>query len=198
MSTKNKKASPTGVRYTDAQKKEVVDFVAQYNSSKGRGGQSAAAKKFKVTPLTIAAWIKASGAPKTKKAIKIVKNTKPVTAARPAKPGRSKKGVRYSTEQKQDVVDFVASYNAANGRGGQSKAASKFGLSVLTVATWLKKAGTSAKGTKALKAVAVPSGLASKVASLIAAGEQVRKAEVELQSLRAKYDALKSSIQASL
>lgn len=214
MSTKNKKASPTGVRYTDAQKKEVIDFVAQYNASNGRGGQSAAANKFNVTPLTISAWIKASGAPKAsgaskasgapkaKKALKIVKDAKPVTAAQPAKTGRSKKGVRYSAEQKQQVVDFVASYNAANGRGGQSQAASKFGLSVLTVATWLKKAGTSAKG-KAVKGgavttAAVPTGLASKVASFIAVGEQVRKAEEELQSLRAKYDTLKSSIQASL
>ena len=63
MSTKNKKSSATGVRYTDAQKKEVVDFVSQYNSKNGRGGQSAASNKFKVTPLTISAWIKASGAP---------------------------------------------------------------------------------------------------------------------------------------
>ena len=220
MSTKNKKASATGVRYSDAQKKEVVDFVAQYNSANGRGGQSAAAAKFKVTPLTISAWIKKLGAPKAKKAVKAapaakaVKAAAPVKAAKPAKAvkaGKSKKGVRYNAEQKQEVVDYVASYNAANGRGGQSHAAAKFGLSVLTVATWLKNAGTSAKGTKAkavvVKAVkaaapvavaAVPSGLAAKVASFIAVGEQVRKAEVELQSLRAKLDSLKSSIQASL
>jgi transposase-like protein len=223
MSTKNKKASATGVRYSDAQKQEVVDFVAQYNSANGRGGQSAAAAKFKVTPLTISAWIKKLGAPKAKKAVKAapaakaVKAAAPVKAAKPAKAvkaGKSKKGVRYNAEQKQEVVDYVASYNAANGRGGQSHAAAKFGLSVLTVATWLKNAGTSAKGTKAkavvvkaVKAVkaaapvavaAVPSGLAAKVASFIAVGEQVRKAEVELQSLRAKLDSLKSSIQASL
>lgn len=61
MSTKNKKAAATGIRYSDAQKKEVVDFVAQYNSSNGRGGQSAAAKKFKVTPLTVATWINKFG-----------------------------------------------------------------------------------------------------------------------------------------
>ena len=61
MSTKKKKAPPTGIRYSDAQKKEVVDFVIEYNSANGRGGQSAAAKKFKITPLTISAWIKASG-----------------------------------------------------------------------------------------------------------------------------------------
>lgn len=148
MSTKNKKASPTGVRYTDAQKKEVVAFVEQYNSANGRGGQSAAAAKFKVTPLTISAWIKALGAPaaKGKKAVKVVK------AAKAVKAGTTKKGIRYSPEQKKEVVDFVSSYNAANGRGGQSQAAKKFKLSVLTVSAWLKAAG-SKKAPKAAKAV---------------------------------------------
>ena len=206
MSTKNKKVSATGVRYSDAQKQEVVDFVAQYNSANGRGGQSAAAAKFKVTPLTISAWIKKLGAPKAKKAVKAAPVAKAVKAAAPAKAGKSKKGVRYTAEQKREVVDYVASYNAANGRGGQSHAAAKFGLSVLTVATWLKNAGTSAKGAKAkavVKAVksaapsaasSVPSGFAAKVASLVSVGEQVLKAEAELQALRAKFDALKASL----
>lgn len=207
MSTKNKKAPATGIRYTDAQKKEVVDFVTQYNSANGRGGQSAAAAKFKVTPLTISAWIKKTGAPKAKKAVNAAPAAKAAAPAKAARTGKSKKGVRYTAEQKKEVVDFVASYNAANGRGGQSHAAAKFGLSVLTVATWLKKAGTSAKGAKSKAVVkapastaasAVPSGLVAKIAAFIAAGEQVRKAEVELQSLRAKLDSLKSSIQASL
>ena len=61
MSTKSKKKAATGVRYSDAQKKEVVDFVIDYNNANGRGGQSVASKKFKVTPLTISAWIKSFG-----------------------------------------------------------------------------------------------------------------------------------------
>lgn len=211
MSTKNKKAAPTGVRYSETQKKEVVDFVSQYNSSKGRGGQSAAAKKFKVTPLTISAWIKAYGAPKAKKAAPAAKAA-PVAKAAPApaaktvavvksvKGPKNKKGMRYSAEQKQEVVDFVASYNAQNGRGGQSHAAAKFGLSVLTVSSWLKKAGTSAKAGKLSASIVSPvsAGLAAKVTSFIAVGEEIRKAEAALQALRAKYDSLKSSIQASL
>jgi transposase-like protein len=39
-------------RYSDAKKKEILDFV----ESQGRGGQSAAVKKFKVSPITINAW----------------------------------------------------------------------------------------------------------------------------------------------
>ncbi len=226
MSTKNNKKSPTGVRYSDAQKKEVVDFVAQYNSSNGRGGQSAAAKKFKVTPLTISAWIKSLGgaskkvkkakavkAPKAPKAPKAAKAPKAPKAAKSAKVAKkSGRGVRYSAEQKKEVVDFVSDYNAANGRGGQSQAAKKFGLSVLTVSAWLKssgaKGGKAAKGSKvkAVKAgkapkaakssAAAPSGLSSKIASLIEVSDQLRKAEGEAEKLRAKYDALRASIQA--
>ena len=193
MSTKNKKASATGIRYTDAQKKEIVDFVAQYNITNGRGGQSAASKKYKVTPLTISAWMKAAGvsskAPKAAKAAKAAKAPKSATS--------SKKGVRYTPEQKQEVVDFVADYNAANGRGGQSQAAKKFKLSVLTVATWLRGAGKKGGkvAAKAVKATA-PSALTNKIASLIEVGDQLRKAESETEKLRAKYDALLAAIQA--
>jgi len=193
MSTKNKKAVTTGIRYSDAQKKEIVDYVIQYNSSKGRGGQSAASKKFKVTPLTISAWIKSSG-----NKAKAAPKAKPAKAPKSA--SQSKKGVRYTPEQKQEVVDFVTAYNASNGRGGQSQAAKKFNLSVLTVSSWLKGAGK--KGgkavVKAVKAVksASPSGLTSKIASLIEVGDQLRKAESETEKLRAKYDALRASIQA--
>ncbi|MGB1128696.1 MAG: hypothetical protein ACPG4K_01500 [Haloferula sp.] len=65
MSSKSKKASSRGTRYTDKQKAEIVAFVNKVNSEKGRGGQSAASKKFKISPITISSWLKKSGAPKT-------------------------------------------------------------------------------------------------------------------------------------
>jgi len=183
MSTKSKKAS-TGVRYTAEQKQNIVDFVVQHNASQGRGGQSAASKKFKVTPLTISAWLKAAGAApkgsakkvaekvKVVKAVKVAKTVKAVKAAKGAKAG--KRGARYSAEFKQEVVDFVSDFNASNGRGGQSRAAGKFGLSVLTVATWLKNSGAKKPanrkiGKAVVKAAAtsVPAGLAAKVSNLI-------------------------------
>lgn len=193
MSTK-KKTSPRGVRYTDAQKKEVVAFVADYNSANGRGGQSAAAKKFNITPLTVAAWLKSGGKAKSSAKGK-------AKAAAPPKPARaakgdlsSKKGKRYSAEEKQAVVDFVNEYNAKNGRGGQSRAAKQFGLSVLTVSSWLKNPKVSSRGGSA----AVPAGLAAKVNELIVVAGQITHAEAELGTLRAKYERLKASIQSSL
>lgn len=164
MSTKNKKSgkSPsTGIRYTDAKKQEIVAFVAKYNAANGRGGQSAASAKYKVTPLTISGWLKSAGvkAPKAKKAAK-------KAATKPAKRGKGKKGVRYSDDFKKSVVDYVETYNAKNGRGGQNQASKKFKLSVLTVSAWLKAAGSkkpgrkkiTAKATKAAKKVAKSSG----------------------------------------
>lgn len=95
MSSKQQKSAATGIRYTDSQKKEVVDFVVQYNKTNGRGGQSLAARKFKVTPLTVSAWLKAAGkkrakAPATKviKAEKPVKSTKKVAKKAPKKPAK--------------------------------------------------------------------------------------------------------------
>jgi transposase-like protein len=52
---------PQGTRYTLEQKKEVLAYVAAVNASKGRGGMSEAAKKFKITPLTISVWIRKFG-----------------------------------------------------------------------------------------------------------------------------------------
>lgn len=225
MSTKTKKPSATGVRYTDSQKQEIVDFISQYNSQKGRGGQSAASKKYKVTPFTISAWMKASGAPKTAKAVKEAKPAKAAKAAKPAKvakaakaakpvkaakgTGKMGRGSRYTPAQKQEVVDYVIAYNAAHGRGGQSKAVDKFKLSAITCASWLKAAGVptgkgavktkapkvvKVKAVKGAKSSAAPAGLTAKVAALIDLNAQVRKVEIELEKLYSKQDSLMASL----
>ncbi|MBC8125687.1 MAG: hypothetical protein H8M99_00870 [Gloeobacteraceae cyanobacterium ES-bin-144] len=199
MSTKKKKIAPTGIRYSDAQKNEVVDFVASYNAANGRGGQSVASAKFKVTPLTVAAWLKKFG--------KVTKGKKVAKPVKKASASASSRGVRYTPEKKAEVVDFVANYNAANGRGGQNQAAKKFNLSVLTVSAWLKASGkkgakgavktvSAAKPVVAVKSSggSAPSGLAAKVATLAALVAQVGNAEKELEKLYSKQDALLASI----
>ena len=169
MSTKKKKAPATGIRYSDAQKKEIVNFVSQYNSENGRGGQSAAANKYKVTPLTIAGWLKAAGAKAPGKK-KVQKAAKKVTK-KAAKAGKGKKGIRYSPELKQQVVDFVTSHNAVHGRGGQNQAAKKFKLSVLTVAAWLKASGAKKPSRKKITAKANQPNKAAKQVAGKASGD---------------------------
>lgn len=65
------------------------------------------------------------------------------------------KGKRYSDEEKKEVLDFITEYNAKNGRGGQTKAAEKYGVTQITIANWIKSGGKS-KVPKAPKAPAAP------------------------------------------
>ena len=52
------KASKKAKRYSDAEKKEILDYI----EAEGRGGQTKAVKKFKVTAASINSWRKkASG-----------------------------------------------------------------------------------------------------------------------------------------
>ncbi|MBR9758918.1 hypothetical protein GYB43_01290 [bacterium] len=48
------KAKGKAKRYTDEKKKEILDFII----AQGRGGQTKAVKKYKVTAATIVAWKK--------------------------------------------------------------------------------------------------------------------------------------------
>lgn len=65
-------AKKTAKRYTEEQRTEILAFIEKFNAENGRGGQSAAVKKYKVTPLTLSAWSKKNGK-KPKKAGKTVK-----------------------------------------------------------------------------------------------------------------------------
>jgi hypothetical protein len=207
MSNTTKKKTAQGVRYTDAQKKEVVDFALSYNAANGRGGQSKAASKFKISQITVASWLKAAGsttapaaavaekeakavkapksakAPKAAKAVKTVKlETAPAApkaaAAAPKAAAKGKVGTRYTPDQKKEVVDFVASYNAANGRGGQSTAAAKFNVSPLTVMAWLKANGGAAAVKAPARVKYVAPGKAAKAAKAAVAASAAKAAKV--------------------
>jgi transposase-like protein len=100
------------------------------------------------------------------------------------------RGKRYTAEEKSKIVAFVESHNAANGRGGQSAAAKKFGVSQLTVSGWLKGSGSSARGSKS----SAKGSMQSKLATLLTLGQDISKLEKELAAKRAKFDAIKASL----
>ena len=214
MSTTTKKTSMKGVRYTDAQKQEVIDFATSYNVANGRGGQSKAAEKFNISQLSVATWLKAAGAPKSVKAAKAPKAPKAEKAPKaPKVGGKVKPGTRYTPEQKKAVTDFVVSYNEENGRGGSSTAVKKFGISPLTVIAWLKAAGVTGSTNKAkkitkagtAKALKEPKaakyvsggavgGFSAKLSSMLSLSGQIDKAEAELANLKAEFSSLKASL----
>jgi transposase-like protein len=74
MAAKKKRTTPkkkaTGKRYTDAKKAQIIAFVNEVNAAKGRGGVTASAKKYGVSPLSISNWIKKGGAASSPKKAK--------------------------------------------------------------------------------------------------------------------------------
>jgi len=76
-------------RYEQSKKDEVVAFIEQYNAEHGRGGQSAASKKFGINPITIKSWLEKAGVKtpgkraKKKSAKKAAKATESVSTAQP-------------------------------------------------------------------------------------------------------------------
>jgi transposase-like protein len=95
MASAKKAAKKTaqGKRYSAAEKKRVVAFVNQVNSDKGRGGVSAAARKFGASPLSISKWVKDGGG-----------SAKPVAAKR----GR---GRRPAAGSRNKVLEELTSLN---------------------------------------------------------------------------------------
>ncbi len=107
----------------------------------------------------------------------------------------STKGKRYSDQEKQQVIEFVSQHNAANGRGGATAASKKFGVSQLTVASWLKSVGGNevGNGRKGGKTVTTSSraGVLAELAKLDGVIAAKRK---ELDALEARFQKLKASL----
>lgn len=57
-SSKRTRDAAKGKRYSDSEKRAVLDYVEGVNAERGRGGVTAAAREFGVSSLTIAGWIK--------------------------------------------------------------------------------------------------------------------------------------------
>jgi transposase-like protein len=100
------------------------------------------------------------------------------------------RGKRYSPEEKAKVVSFVEEYNTTNGRGGQSSAAVKFGISQLTISSWLKNAGVSSRS----KGSTSKGGMQNKLATMLTLGQDIDRLDRELTSKRKKFEALKASL----
>lgn len=78
------------IRYDQKTKDEVVAFIMKHNEENGRGGQSAAAAKWNLNPITVKTWMEKAGvaspgktSKKKKKATKTAKSAKTAAAALP-------------------------------------------------------------------------------------------------------------------
>jgi len=84
-------------RYDQNTKDEVIAFVLSYNEENGRGGQSAAVKKWDLNPLTVKSWLSKAGIETPgrggkKRKGKVGRPAKAAKAGRPAKAAAGKPG----------------------------------------------------------------------------------------------------------
>lgn len=101
------------VRYDQKKKDEVVEFIQKYNADNGRGGQSAAAEKYKISPITIANWLKKAGVKKSgKKAAAKSAGRKSGRGRKPAVASSSLSGVlSRMAEIQAEIEDLQAEFD---------------------------------------------------------------------------------------
>ncbi|MGC4013389.1 MAG: hypothetical protein QM755_02565 [Luteolibacter sp.] len=106
---------------------------------------------------------------------------------------KSAKGKRYTPEEKQTVVDFVNAANSEKGRGGVAAAVKKFGISGLTITSWVKNSGGSVKLSK--KGAGRSGGARSSVLDQLAGlDREIATRRKELEALESKFQALKAKL----
>ncbi|MBC7980297.1 MAG: hypothetical protein H7Y36_07015 [Armatimonadetes bacterium] len=111
---------------------------------------------------------------------------------------------RYTPEEKKEITDFVAKYDSANGRGGKSAAVKKFGISPISLSSWIgAKASPSATagkrgrkpGSKNVKQLVGSKGnFSSKIKVLTSLAAEIDNVESKLGQLKAKFNSLKASL----
>lgn len=108
----------------------------------------------------------------------------------------SAKAKRYNPEQKAEILKFIEDFNNKNGRGGQTAAAKKFKVSLLSLSKWVNEGPAPAKGPgRPAKSAATNSkGLDKKLASLKKLNGEIAKVEANLASLKADFAALVKSL----
>ena len=107
-------------------------------------------------------------------------------ASRKKNPSKAR---RYSVKEKEEILRYVESVNSKQGRGGQTAAVKKYGISALTISTWLRGNGMVMKVGKASN-----NGTGGVIAKLGSVHAEILAKEKELSALRAQFEKLKASI----
>lgn len=103
-----------------------------------------------------------------------------------AKAKRAKRKVkRYSASEKKAILDFITK----QGRGGQTKAVAKFGVTAATIASWRHKDGGS--GVKTAKGASKELRAVEELARLI---KEISTVEARLEKLKKSYQKAKAKL----
>ena len=96
-----------------------------------------------------------------------------------------KKAKRYSNEQKKEILDFIEK----QGRGGQTKAVTKFKVTAATIASWRRKESGSSlpsKSTGASKELRALEDLAAIVKEITATEDRLKKLKKAYKKAKGK------------
>ena len=92
---------------------------------------------------------------------------------------------RYSASEKKAILDFITK----QGRGGQTKAVAKFGVTAATIASWRHKDGSS--GVKTAKGASKELRAVEELARLI---REIATVEARLEKLKKSYQKAKAKL----
>ncbi|MCG8601100.1 MAG: hypothetical protein MI807_13235 [Verrucomicrobiales bacterium] len=104
-------------RYDQKTKDEVVAFIQSFNEENGRGGQSAAAKKYKLNPITVRAWMEKAGVATPGKSSRKKKKGGRKTAAsnsirRSAAPKSTSAALKRMVKLQEQIEDLQSEYES--------------------------------------------------------------------------------------
>ena len=144
-------------KYDDKTKEEVVAFIRQYNQENGRGGQSAAVKKWDLNAVTVKSWLEKAG------------------VETPGRGGKKKRGARKARAAKvvegAEAVEVAAKPGRKRGRKPGRKPGGKPGRK---------------PGRKAASAAASAGDFDSILARMVAIRKELASLESEYAALKAK------------
>ncbi|MEN8773687.1 MAG: hypothetical protein ABF380_08820 [Akkermansiaceae bacterium] len=103
----------------------------------------------------------------------------------------SRKGKRYTSAQKAEVLNWVNDYNAKHGRGGVANASKQFGITQLTIHNWVRQGGAAMGSGSRHRVTPNHSGILRELADLL---DQITERESELSGLRQRYDTLRKKL----
>ena len=132
----------------------------------------------------------------TKKSAAKAPTQKSPQAKTPPRKSLPRSAVRYSPEQKAEILTFVRDYDETNGKGGQTVASKRFGVSTLSIWTWMKASAKPKERTVA-KNAAPPESSNSNDDEMIGRVQALRRMteiQEEIEGLEAQFEDLKRTI----
>lgn len=110
---------------------------------------------------------------------------------------------RYTPEEKQAVIDFITQRKSENKRGAQKEAAAHFGISTVTISSWMKSMKTKrgrkpgSKNTTSPKQqplIAAEPGDLRRLAAVLEEIAELEAQTAKLETLKAEADTLRAKL----